>query len=336
MSDDINDTNKSKRIVEGLEDTKFGTTSTITMGKQSTKTLTTNSTNGKRVSTFSSTQSSYSITKTSKKTKNIISELENCSNEKEDIKQDTPQKLEINFSTPDGNRLKEPNVEKNICTDDVIGIMEDDKQESQPERNQPPEKSNSEKENINEDGKNSGLVEEYKSFLAERISDMKSDISTMQNEEMTNIENEPEKYSDENTFLDNKISDVGCEFQIDEAEEVTTGVLEKVDNSKNDILETEACTNKTRALMSKENNQELSPNDFGEQTFDNMYGVMEGSACHENKILENDQILSDEKLVSISRQSSADEGRQNALLFLVIVTLLAILIEALYNLFFTA
>ena len=90
------------------------------------------------------------------------------------------------------------------------------------------------------------------------------------------------------------------------------------------------------SLMSKENNQELSPNDFGEQTFDNMYGVMEGSACHENKILENDQILSDEKLVSISRQSSADEGRQNALLFLVIVTLLAILIEALYNLFFTA
>ena len=35
---------------------------------------------------------------------------------------------------------------------------------------------------------------------------------------------------------------------------------------------------------------------------------------------------------SISRQSSFDEGRQNALLFVIFLTFLAMLIQALYNL----
>ena len=232
--------------------------------------------------------------------------------------------------------LREPIVEKKICIEEVVDGLEDDKQEIQHERDDPPEKFNSETKNINEGAKEGGKNEGCQSFLVAPNSDMMGVISSTKSEEIANIENEQAKYPDETIFLENKISNLGCNLQIQGTSEETTGIVGKIENSKDEILETEESTTKSESPMFIDNSQQLSPNDLVEQTFDKMYGIIEGNVGNENKILENEPILSDEKLVSISRQSSADEGRQNALLFLVIVTLLAILIQALYNLFFTA
>ena len=131
-------------------------------------------------------------------------------------------------------------------------------------------------------------------------------------------------------------SEWGCELQIKGTAEQTTGIVEEIQNSKDEILDTEEFYTKIKPEISIHSNQPIAPNAFVKEKFDKMYGVKEGNDGYENKILENEPTPSNERLRSISRQSSAYEGRQNALLFLIIVTLIAILIQALYNLLFTA
>ena len=336
MSESLITSDTAKHVERLLHDENTGLVSTTEIGKFSETKLTPSLSRRSIVSTYcSSTTTSYRFTKVSKSSQHAVN-VKRLLNGEED-KSINPSKEEIQWYQSGNSKRGNIGGERKFYIEEIPVVEEIPVETKESQMIINPDENILEVRKKREPENDTGDIAEnevgnYKNLLPPE-NNLKNEIITEEHDENTKVlgPDDGESTSSLDMIIKDETS-LAAENQIytDILEENIKDSLDNIEHHKNVEKGNETfIENKIKASGANVEKYQLEPEEGNyKQAIEDIPNIL--SINHMEKDMF--QMISTERgTSSISRQSSSDEGRQNALLFVIFITFLAMLIQALYG-----
>lgn len=283
------------------------------------------------VSSYCKTVTSYSYTKNSKNIQEIMKDKEELNEEMQNTEYGAAQTEQIPFSISGATRVKRSDYERESDIEDIMDKVDGPTRKLEKNAYASPENEKSQDLMEGDASGSNGFDKERHLLLNEVANGINGIILEKKYEGNENHVNEENDSLDKVEESEEGTVYVGLQPYIEEVREETESLKSKTENTedeiRNEILDT---VQNIGASRQNKSNAELKP--CIKEVLNEMEDVTTQTETNEEEKSEDGMAEYMSKPKVTIRQNKEDEGRKNALLFVVIVTSIAILIQSLYNL----